>query len=128
MITAPLGFARLDRVQSDFYARTGSVPGAAKLSSVADHVFVRLGPPKYTDTIMRRPDVAAEVSDLDVGHQVLVWYKSEYLDGWYAARAGHADRTLAGRSIPFLDGWLDNRAGRQKWHLTHCLDHERCGQ
>jgi hypothetical protein len=40
----------------------------------------------------------------------------------FTARYGHA------REDAWMDGYLDYAAGREKWHLRDCPDHDNCGQ
>lgn len=58
-------------------------------------------------------------------------YRTAYLAGWrYAARTSDLDRADAdGRSqnSAWMDGYLDRAAGRERWHLLRCADHDKCG-
>ena len=62
-------------------------------------------------------------------------YAAAYRKGWAASARGSAldeaeDRYVAryGRAEhdAWLDGWLDYAAGRPKWHLRDCPDHDAC--
>ena len=60
----------------------------------------------------------------------LEWYKDQYNAGYKAARRS-GDSTAFDRgytSHAWDDGYLDGAAGRAKWHLTYCTDHDTCGE
>lgn len=62
----------------------------------------------------------------------LARYKTDYERGWrYSTRSlaptlDHLDSKRA-RDAEY-DGYLDAGAGRAKWHLLHCPDHDACGE
>ena len=57
-------------------------------------------------------------------------YRAAYNRGWRASATttgGALDRADARREPDaWYDGYLDHAAGREKWHLLHCPDHNRC--
>lgn len=135
----PNGFSPANQQQVDRYLDTGSVNGAAKVvfvrtnpdhASYAESILaqragvegaltlaVRLKPPRTIgdiESIARR-----ETTDLER-------YKSEYNAGWKAS--GRGSDWPDGTSHSWDDGYLDRAAGRAKWHLTWCLDHDNCGE
>lgn len=56
-------------------------------------------------------------------------YVREYNRGWAASRRGADTEFGTGYSTDaYDDGYLDASAGRQKWHLTYCTDHDNCGE
>lgn len=138
----PNGFHWADEAQVAEYKRTGSVNGAAKLTEVPGftdwlgepetRLAVRLRPPRtWADVIS--PCARREVDPpLDrVGAEVMrAWYVSEYEKGWRTSRRGAYSRDWDNgtSSAAFDDGYLDGNAGRPKWHLTYCTDHDNCGE
>lgn len=59
----------------------------------------------------------------------LAAYRREYRNGWAAAdRPGDSAKWESGNSSDaWDDGYLDRAAGRERWHLTNCPDHDTCG-
>jgi len=57
-------------------------------------------------------------------------WNAEYNKGWSASRRGGVCRAWeSGTSSDAFDcGYLDYAAGRDKWHLRDCPDHDHCGQ
>lgn len=57
-------------------------------------------------------------------------YRREYEAGWRAsARASGSGKYDSGNyTYAWEDGYLDRAAGRKKWHLLRCPDHDRCGE
>lgn len=55
-------------------------------------------------------------------------YRRMYTRGWStrASTAWIEERGLFEEDA-FQDGYLDSFAGREKWHLSRCLDHDHCG-
>jgi len=55
-------------------------------------------------------------------------YRAAYQRGWLAARRVGALERADDRGEPdaWYDGYLDNAAGREKWHLATCADHDNC--
>jgi hypothetical protein len=55
-------------------------------------------------------------------------YKREYNKGWAGGRRAQDTPPRAWEngtsSDAYDDGYLDAAAGRSKWHLTNCPDHE----
>lgn len=129
----PSGFTYANAFQAEEYATTGIVRGASKVVLVSTglddetDLAVRLRPPSRYDEIagalpreeIRRQGLCAT--------QALAWYKDEYNRGWAASkRQPEFPRHEASHS--FDDGYLDYAAGRAKWHLTYCTDHDNCGE
>jgi hypothetical protein len=59
-------------------------------------------------------------------------YRKAYERGWQTNERG-ADGALDRadfRKEPeaWFDGYYDAGAGRDKWHLLHCPDHDACGE
>lgn len=130
----PSGFTFADRMQARNYETKGFVPGAQKIALVKTdegiEVAARLAPPKYSDTVTRRGLIREAISEAGVNPEnVLSWYIEEYNKGWQASRRGSTVAWESGRtSHAYDDGYLDAAAGRPKWHLTHCIDHDECGE
>jgi len=55
-------------------------------------------------------------------------YRKEYSNGWKAGLRGGSRAWENGTATDaYEDGYLDAAAGREKWHLTHCTNHDdRC--
>lgn len=123
-MTIPNGFTRADIMQERVYNEKGHVPGAAKLLEVDGALLVRLAPPKYDATLTRRP-LIREALRGKRGAEALAWYRDEYEKGW---RAASRSSEFPSGTHAFDDGYLDRAAGRPKWHLAHCLDHDECGE
>ena len=125
----PNGFARADIHQAESFERTGSINGASKVTIVNGEVVCRLRPPR------RWADVVSALPRREYGaHNTLTsaqqaaardWYVDQYNKGW--AAAGRATDMPDG-SHAFDDGYLDRAAGRMKWHLTYCPNHDTCGE
>ena len=140
----PSGFAYANPLQVDEFNRTdGSINGARKvclvLTSSEDGVppalAVRLGPPKTAASIksspaLQEPAMRAEIRLTSAQEDsARRWYIEEYNRGWAAARREvSAEFDTGTSSAAFDDGYLDRAAGRPKWHLTYCTDHDRCGE
>ena len=62
----------------------------------------------------------------------LAAYKADYNRGWAAsgrASDGALSRADArGEPHAWYDGYADLAAGRAKWHLLRCPDHDACGE
>jgi len=59
-------------------------------------------------------------------------YRRSYNRGWRYSRSGtgtldFADSRGYSNDDAWMDGYLDAAAGRAKWHMVTCPDHERCG-
>jgi hypothetical protein len=59
-------------------------------------------------------------------------YRRSYGAGWRYSQTANANLDYAdatGRSAnqAWMDGYMDGAAGREKWHLLHCPDHDACG-
>ena len=75
--------------------------------------------------------IACEVSRSQVRLNGCVnWYVREYNNGWSAGRRGGESKAWgsAETSAAWDDGYLDAAAGRPKWHLAHCTNHDNCGE
>jgi len=136
MTQIPSGFHAADLHQQQSFRDTGSINGAAKVTVLPDGtVCTRLRPPHrwaavvsplarrfagLTGFVISNPD-NAEARD---------WYVAEYNAGWQASRRGteHGPFQDGTSSDAYDDGYLDAAAGRMKWHLTYCTDHDTCGE
>lgn len=125
----PSGFSIANGLQETEYNVSGSVHGAAKVCFVSrmaslgnmdfpvTDLAVRLRPPRTLEDIR---------SNLGVrGMLDAVQYRLEYEKGW--ARAKRTSEYPSG-SYAQEDGYLDSAAGRAKWHLTYCSNHDACGE
>lgn len=132
--TIPSGFARPDQGQADAFEELGYVPGARKIVTADDGalVAVRLGPPKSVDHIqsIARTAMVAWLLTAAQRNAARDQYIRDYNAGWTAAgRPGDSKRWDSGTTPhAWDDGYLDRAAGRPKWHLTHCRDHDTCGE
>lgn len=141
--TLPSGFVYANEQQTDRFIDTGSVNGASKVALVrARHedrqtealgekyrvdggldLAVRLRPPRNIEDIQS----VAFRTTTDIAT-----YKAQYEAGWKASqRVGRTGGVCqqwddGSSSHAFDDGYLDQAAGRPKWHLTWCLDHDTC--
>lgn len=117
----PSGFARANELQLAEYLETGYVQGARKVCLIegreAAELAVRLGPPRFLKSI--RSNLGQ--SDVDSAEE----YVEQYNKGWRAA--SRAD-SYPDMGWAMEDGYLDRAAGRAKWHLTFCSDHDNCGE
>lgn len=135
--TIPSGFVRADAIQQARFEETGSINGAAKVALVDDgiggsFVATRLRPPRTPSDVhsvarTTFPDLSvlttAEIADVVLG------YVREYNAGWAAGARGASEKWASGTSShAWDDGYLDAAAGRAKWHLTWCDDHDQCGE
>lgn len=59
----------------------------------------------------------------------LAWYRKEYAAGYATAqRTSESRKYNSGEySWAWEDGYLDAAAGRGRWHLAHCPNHDECG-
>lgn len=88
-------------------------------------VLERLAPPKSIEDVIS-PLSRAWASRIAADHEQ---YIREYNKGWRAAASENARAWNDGTSThAYDDGYLDRAAGRVKWHLTYCPDHDHCGQ
>ena len=57
-------------------------------------------------------------------------YKLDYNRGWRTSeKVGNldqADRDGRSNNDAWMDGYLDYAAGREKFHLANCTDHNNC--
>lgn len=133
--TLPNGYAYADAMQTEHYSVTGSVNGASKVCYVrtaGDQVdlAVKLKPPTSLDDIRSNLGRRAALAEYaGGGQQALDWYVAEYRRGWAASRRqSTAEFDTGYTSHAYDDGYLDASAGRMKWHLTYCLNHDECGE
>lgn len=138
----PSGFVYADTLQVAQFYTTGFVHGASKVCLVrtkgdpySDELAVRLRPPRTLNDI-RSPlgrRAAAAQSTLNLT-EVADWYIAQYNLGWQAStRVGRTGQSSEAWESGFTnnawdDGYLDQAAGRPKWHLTYCADHDECGE
>lgn len=134
----PSGFVLANDLQQQEFVDTGSVQGASKVALVATtddrllnaelaeregfegylELAVRLRPPRFLKSVRSSLGRSSVETVED--------YIREYNNGW-----NHAVRSTeypTGKSDAYEDGYLDRAAGRAKWHLTHCADHDNCGE
>jgi hypothetical protein len=129
----PSGFAFANRLQEDEFEASGSVHGASKVCLVRTGVGVielgvRLRPPRKVEDI-RGPLGRRAAESLGVDG-----YIAQYNLGWQAStrvsRTGQDSEAWGSGMTNYAwdDGYLDHAAGRAKWHLTYCADHDACGE
>lgn len=133
----PSGFIRADLLQQEQFHETGSIHGASKVCVFRDRdgtleVATRLRPlRRWSDLMSRLPRQEGDRSLSQSGEvRRISWYVTEYNRGWAAAgRPGVSREWDGGYSThAFDDGYLDRAAGRMKWHLTYCSNHDECGE
>ena len=131
----PSGFSYADAIQVGQFYATGSVHGASKVCLVrmkedphSDELAVRLRPPRSVEDIRGPLGLRAAES---LG---LEGYIAQYNLGWQAStrvgRTGQSSEAWNSGMTNYAwdDGYLDQAAGRPKWHLTYCADHDECGE
>lgn len=137
----PAGFSYANEIQRDEYDGTGSVTGASKYVWVATEdegyysLAVRLHPPHRWGDVhgaLPRRDALRRgyhVADPD-STDGLDWYVKQYNAGYAAAGRPTTSKAWesGSSSDAYDDGYLDRAAGRAKWHLTYCTDHDNCGE
>lgn len=91
---------------------------------------IRLRPPCSLDEIKSTLGKRVALEEYaGSGHQALAWYIQEYSRGWSAGKRGSGKEFATGyTNHAYDDGYLDATAGRIKWHLTYCTDHDNCGE
>lgn len=92
---------------------------------------VRLGPPRKLSSVTHRGLIRNDLQGrgLEGDEATLAWYVEQYNLGWAAGRRGTSDRFATGYTPhSWDDGYLDAAAGRPKWHVTHCANHDECGE
>jgi hypothetical protein len=130
----PSGFTLANEQQAHEFECSGSVHGASKVTLV-DHdgeqlLAVRLRPPRSLNDIRSRLGYVAAMGRENPAE----WYITQYNLGWQAStrvsRTGHDSEAWGSGTTNYAwdDGYLDNAAGRPKWHLTYCRDHDTCGE
>lgn len=70
-------------------------------------------------TDIARPLAIAYAEKFDVAT-----YRKNYLAGY---RATSSRRFEWDHDLAYGDGYHDAGAGREKWHLAYCSDHDNCG-
>lgn len=117
----PSGFTYANEIQARAFEETGSVHGASKVAIVDEGrgpwLAIRNRPPRSLDDVLSS---LGKGSVRDVAE-----YVSEYNKGW---RAADRAADFPSGTYAFDDGYLDRAAGRAKWHLTYCADHDECGE
>lgn len=92
---------------------------------------VRLRPPRsWSDADRPLIRQAANEAGLTCPTERLKWYIDQYNAG-YKAASHSSDSPYFDRGVTshaWDDGYLDRAAGRMKWHLTYCQDHDTCGE
>lgn len=84
-------------------------------------------------------DAAVRAAEARLDGDPVYTYEEAYAKGWASsARGGSLERCEdrfsgdvrvgPGALDAWMDGWLDYAAGREKWHLRDCPDHDTCGQ
>lgn len=134
----PSGFHFADQHQAEDYAEIGSVNGASKVCLVhtedGPRLAIRLRPPRTLDDIEGDLGHRAALLHSNDPKQAAEWYVAQYNLGWQAStRVGRTGQDSeawdSGSTSPaWDDGYLDHAAGRPKWHLTYCVDHDTCGE
>jgi hypothetical protein len=141
----PSGFAFADPHQEAEFDASGSVHGASKVCLVrpgADTellLAVRLRPPRSSDDIRsplgRRAALESTLAFATTDPiEAARWYIDQYNLGWQAStrvgRTGQSSEAWDSGMTNYAwdDGYLDHAAGRPKWHLTYCSDHDACGE
>jgi hypothetical protein len=127
----PSGFHWADKIQEAAFRDTGSVNGASKVTIIetdeGPFLAVRLRPPR-TWVDVQSNLIRREATRLHLcASEAKQWYIDEYNKGWQASkRVGKIERHDTTHAVD--DGYLDYAAGRAKWHLTYCPDHDVCGE
>lgn len=121
----PSGFAYANAQQAEAFTATGSVAGASKVAYVRNgdevDLAVRLRPPHKLEHIR------STLGRNAVGS--VEKYVSDYNAGWAASKREFSSLWDSGDTAhSWDDGYLDYAAGRPKWHLTYCLNHDECGE
>lgn len=126
-MTIPSGFARVDQHQLAEFQESGFITGASKVTVVDGEVFARLRPPRSIEDV--RSNLGRRHSLMFGAGAPLAYYVTQYNRGWAAARRGSDTEFASGyTNFAYDDGYLDAVAGRMKWHLTYCADHDTCGE
>lgn len=137
--TLPSGFAYANESQAEEFTKTGSVHGASKVALVRagyeidgsprTDLAVRLRPPRTFLDIRSGLGRRAAIARRLCATKTVKWYIAEYNNGWQAAKQSFSAAWDSGQtSAAWDDGYLDQAAGRPKWHLTYCIDHDNCGE
>lgn len=153
----PSGFGYATPSQKAAFDATGSVNGASKVVLVMNdedsidteieillgisnsapaivaqaiintaRLAIRLRPPRTWDDIIS-PCVRRNHNAVRDPNG-LAWYIREYNNGYAAGKRGGGLELSPDTSAAWDDGFLDGVAGRLKWHLTYCTDHDNCGE
>jgi hypothetical protein len=132
----PNGFSYADRMQTEqYHTYEGIIFGARKVIFVDNgeggyDIAVQMHPPKSVRGLKRRPLIRRALQEAGISDdQAIAWYIAEYNRGWEGARRENCREWQDGSgSHAFDDGYLDRAAGRPKWHLAHCANHDECGE
>lgn len=127
------------RIEADYLQSVGpdefprgyyEVLAAEKVDDAPDaDLAVRLRPPRTLVDIRSDLSLRDAASHSACATKAREWYIAEYNNGWQAAKQSFSAAWDSGlTSAPWDDGYLDQRAGRAKWHLTYCTDHDNCGE
>lgn len=138
----PSGFAYANELQGIEFLDGGSVHGASKVALVRSRfetgsgteLAVRLRPPRTINDIRSPLGLRAAKANSNTPLEAAEWYIAQYNLGWQAStrvsRTGQSSEAWSSGETNFAwdDGYLDHAAGRPKWHLTYCSDHDACGE
>jgi hypothetical protein len=126
----PSGFSYANEFQVQEFADSGSVNGASKVLFVNDALAIRFRPPRTFDDIIS-PLGRTAVRPLVLEHGTVAArdeYVRQYNNGWQASKGESKAWDSGTTSHAWDDGYLDYAAGRPKWHLTYCVNHNECGE
>lgn len=118
----PSGFHFANELQAEAFNLTGSIHGASKVC------LVRQGDDQVAVALRFRPPFDLEQVKSFLGKRdaaSVQEYREDYELGW---RNADLDCDMPGGSFAHDDGYLDRAAGRAKWHLTYCANHDDCGE
>lgn len=134
----PSGFAFANAQQSHEFECSESVDGASKVCLVRHNgetlLTVRLRPPRDIYAIKSSLGRASALNHSLDPREAAEWYVTQYNLGWQAStrvgRTGQGSEAWGSGTTNYAwdDGYLDQAAGRPKWHLTYCRDHDTCGE
>jgi hypothetical protein len=135
--TLPSGFVWANNLQTAEYNETGGVRGAGKVVFVEGetpgtvNLAVRLQPPErwsfiVSEAARRQAGQTGFVVGNPDNREALAWYVREYNLGYRAAARASDSKVFeeGAGSIPWNEGYMDRAAGRAKWHLTYCTNHD----
>lgn len=124
----PKGYVWATEAQLEQFAVQGYVLGA-RVCYVGGDLAVKLRPPETWFAVRGTlPHREAREKGL-CASEALAEYIREYNNGWQAGGLVYSEAWDSGMTgAAWDDGYLDRAAGRPKWHLTHCRDHDVCGE